>query len=377
MLIDFTVENYRSIREPVTLSLLARNSLSEYSQSLFAFRKDRILSQVMILGANGAGKTSLLKALQAGIQILKNSLTLQPHDRISGLDPFVLDDHSGSKPSRFEYTMVLNGQRFVYGFLADSDQIVGEYLYSYSSSGIRESQSVVFERKQTEYYIPARHRKLQKLIFCTPANRLFLGVAYEFQEPVCQEIFEHLTSGFLPAFPEETERQEEKLLNRLVAGSLHHETLERLMQEADLGIEIENGRHGLSWKEESAGSRRFLVLLALALQALEEGKVMLVDDLEQGLHPLLMGQLTRLFSDPKINTRQAQLVFTAHDPLLLMTGHLRRDQILLVEKDRDTRTTQLYSLADFSPRREENILKNYLIGRYGAIPRVSEAWIDA
>ncbi len=121
-------------------------------------------------------------------------------------------------------------------------------------------------------------------------------------------------------------------------------------------------------EQESAGTQRFLARIGGWMQALENGALLVVDEIEDSLHPLLTRRLIEMVQDRNINKKAAQLIFTTHDAMLLDLNFLRRDQILFTEKNNETCATELYSLASFSPRKGENIRKGYLQGRFGAIP---------
>lgn len=121
-------------------------------------------------------------------------------------------------------------------------------------------------------------------------------------------------------------------------------------------------------EQESAGTQRFFARIGPWLNALDKGGILFVDELEASLHPLLTRRLVTMVQDSQINTNYAQLIFTTHDTTILDLSLLRRDQIWFAEKNPETLGTELYSLWDFSARKDENIEKGYLLGRYGAIP---------
>jgi len=124
----------------------------------------------------------------------------------------------------------------------------------------------------------------------------------------------------------------------------------------------------LQMDQESAGTQRFFARIGGWLQALEAGSLLVVDEIEDSLHPLLTKRLIEMVQDSALNTNGAQLLFTTHDAMLLDLNFFRRDQIWFAEKDDKSCATQVYSLASFSPRKGENIRKGYLQGRFGAIP---------
>jgi hypothetical protein len=118
---------------------------------------------------------------------------------------------------------------------------------------------------------------------------------------------------------------------------------------------------------ESAGTEAFLALLFPALEVIDAGGVLCIDELNSSLHPLLALEIVRLFADPNRNPRASQLIFNTHDVNLLDSSVLRRDEIWFTEKDQEG-SGHLYSLSDFKPRINENFKRGYLQGRYGALP---------
>ena len=118
----------------------------------------------------------------------------------------------------------------------------------------------------------------------------------------------------------------------------------------------------------SFGTVTLLSLAADLLDAMERGQVLAIDEIERSLHPVLLRRLVALFSDREPNDRGAQLIFTTHDLSLMAGDVLRRDQVWFVEKDDETGESELYSLASFSPRKDDSVLNRYLRGAYGAVP---------
>ena len=130
----------------------------------------------------------------------------------------------------------------------------------------------------------------------------------------------------------------------------------------------DNGEAVFDISDESSGTRNLFTLAGVVSDMLEQGKILIIDELDTSLHPLIVRQLVRLFHNRATNTGNAQLVFSTHDSSLLATlGLFRRDQIWLTEKNR-RQETQLIPLSEFSPRTNEAIERGYLSGRYGGIP---------
>ena len=162
--------------------------------------------------------------------------------------------------------------------------------------------------------------------------------------------------------------------NVLVSGSKENPnimTVHRLVDED--GKESE---YSLLMGQESMGTQRFFSRLGMWMEALQNGAVLVVDEIESSMHPLLTRHLIEMVQDTAVNTNHAQLIFTTHDTGLLDLTLLRRDQIWFAEKDEKTMQTDVYALTEFSPRKGENISKGYLQGRYGAIPFIGgmDAW---
>jgi AAA15 family ATPase/GTPase len=129
----------------------------------------------------------------------------------------------------------------------------------------------------------------------------------------------------------------------------------------------------LEWHMESLGTRSWLALLRPLLLALDRGSVVLIDELDASLHPRMVAEVVGMFASPRSNPHGAQLVFTTHDATLLSNlpadRLLDRDEVWLTEKNRDG-ATELYPLTELKPRKDENLERGYLLGRYGAVPRM-------
>jgi hypothetical protein len=148
---------------------------------------------------------------------------------------------------------------------------------------------------------------------------------------------------------------------------VNKKTLDIFMRHPVSGI----GEVALPIKDESSGTQRYFALSGPLYDVLENGWTLFVDELDASLHPLLVRYIVELFHNPQINPKGAQLIFNTHDTTLMDGSLFRRDQIWFVEKDRQG-CSHLYPLLDYSPRKDEALAKGYLLGRYGAIPFLSE-----
>lgn len=122
--------------------------------------------------------------------------------------------------------------------------------------------------------------------------------------------------------------------------------------------------------DESDGTRKLMAIAPAIESVLSKGGLLLVDGIENGLHPAFVEFIVAKFQSKKTNPYGAQIVFTTHDTELLNMELLRKDQLYFVDKNNDAGVSELYSISSFSTRTTENIRKGYLVGKYGAIPNV-------
>ena len=417
MLLEFSVANYLSFRERVTLSLVASKD-TEHPENTFPLsgKSDlSLLKSVGIYGANASGKSNLMNALRFMTRFVLTSASEMQRGDVIEVVPFKLDPKTISEPSEFELVFVAGEERYVYGFTADSKQVHEEWLTATRMTAARRKPRVLFERSPgTEMHFGDSWRgdrlKLQKV---TRPNALFLSVAVQFGNPIAEPVFDYFknTIGTISDRPETTF---EKLYTayRLATDEAFAEYIQRFMKVGDLSIErfsveevplpetemwanlsdkvrqsiladlpdeqkatvrVIKSLHRTSEgsevafdldKEESAGTRRLFALAGPWFQVLDEGLVLLVDELDVHLHPLMTRFLLKLVHSAE---GTPQLIFTTHDSSVLDANLFRRDQIWFVEKD-EFEATKLYSLWDYKSRKDENFGKGYLDGRYGATP---------
>ena len=140
----------------------------------------------------------------------------------------------------------------------------------------------------------------------------------------------------------------------------------------------EDGQTPLPVEVESSGTRTWLEMIGPILTTLRDGRLLVVDELDARLHPILAGHIIKLFQDPRSNPRGAQLVFNSHDVTPLGPNapvRLRRDEIWFTEKDSTTGATSLFPLTEYGRIRDgvDNVERSYLRGRYGAVPFIDES----
>lgn len=409
MLIWFRLANHRSIRDEQVLSLEPGN-VDGSSDRVREAGDLRLLPSVAIYGPNASGKSNVLGGLAFMCHAVVYSHRIFSPEGGVPRQPFAWGDQA-AKPSLFEIAFKIDGVRYEYGFGADDQRFIEEWLYAYPSA----RKQTWFERDGDELkfgeHLHGENRTIEKL---TRPNSLFLSAAAQNRHAQLSPVFRWFAairahnlrtavSGSLQggSSPRETFAQWWTRHPSTPAGRQtgaqrprgHDVRMARfrdLLRAADFGIvdvevvgdaassrrvmvkhRSERDDAWLPLEEESHGTQQVFALAPAALDALASGSPLLVDELEASLHPLLSQKLVEAFHDPRQNPHNAQLLFTTHDTTLLgsLLGSepLRRDQVWLTEKD-DEGATRLYPLTDFRPRKEENLERGYLQGRYGAIP---------
>lgn len=399
MLIQFGTANYMSFKNETVLSACASADKS-HQERLIKTGKDYILPSVVIYGANAAGKSNLFKAIKTAVSYVRDS------DRISNTAiPFLFDETSIDKESKFDFSFIYNNKEYDYGFSILKDRIIDEYLYVYNS----QKPTLIFERSNTvEYkFSTANKKELSQYIDKTDENRLFLSCSAFWNCKQTKDAYMWFKNGISiydsqnldEAFVQEFVKDYSKEMKSFVLDFVNHadlniddfmfrsKKLESISQRMDDYInrtssewnldiihKVKNGEEekliSLPYSMESAGTRKVLSYGPIIRNVFKNGSVLIIDEIDSSLHPSLVRYLIDLFNDSSFNTNGAQLIFNTHDVSLLDQDIFRRDQVYFVEKDNSTGISDLYSLSEFSPRKSEDIRKGYLTGRYGAIPIV-------
>ncbi len=419
MLVQFSVENFRSFKEEAVLSMEASVDKT-HPDNVVTIGKDRIIKTAAIFGANASGKSNIFMALTAGIMIVRNSLLLPPNAPIGGIIPFRFDKEMIGKPTSFKFVFYTGGKKYIYGFSATRERIIEEYLYVYNTS----KPSTIFERERTNKYkftSPTLKTAMQPLQDRTATNKLFLATTAMFNIPETQVPFLWFTNSI------NTYSNDAGILQNQTISSFENDEdfslktfTNRLLREADLNIDdfdfstieisteellqkvpgpLKNvvlsvptnniskeykitTKHSfigdpdvyqMSLDDESFGTRKLFFLSPLLKKVFDTGETVCIDEFDTSLHPMIVIYLVGLFNNPAVNKANAQLIISSHTMDLLSLKILRRDQIYFVDKRRSTGASELYSLDEFSPRIGEDIRKAYLLGRYGSVPTLIES----
>jgi AAA15 family ATPase/GTPase len=417
MLLDFTVENFRSIKGAETLSAVAASKSKgkpSNSESRRRVKSDDEIAQpfhiegwdidvlpvIAIFGANASGKSNILKALD----YLLDFMVRGNDDRDRGLQliPFKLDKLNEQNPSCFNLRTAFNGNIYTYSLFLNSNQILLEKL-SYALSSTKRER-LLFSRTWNELNkefdwkngsdFAGSHHQLERSL---SDNEPFMSILSRLKIEVIQPLVRWILTSQGGKYWGQQE-MDISFLNAVWAGHSNHlpltEVLERtknLLLKFDTGlddIEIRqteknfqlyashktNDSNSIFWKfeEESMGTQKlFSLVYRMQLMFVVESSLMTADELGSNIHPNITHEIVRLFHNPKTNPKRTQLIFTSHDNTLQKNNLLRRDQIWFTQK-RSDQSTGLYPLSDFKVRNDLAIDKAYLDGRFGAVPFISD-----
>ncbi|MGZ0655481.1 AAA family ATPase [Coraliomargarita sp. W4R53] len=429
MLLHFSVSNYRAFRGLQSLNLTASNADKSLPQNLIepnllGLKGKRWVKAAGVYGANASGKSTLLQALGALAGLVRTSAkTTDPHSPIQQIEPFALDPKAANEPTAFAIVFVNQGVRYEYRVAATRQRIIHESLRSFPKGPerlwfVRDWS----ESEQKHVYSPdspaglPRNRDIETR---TLDNMLYLskGIAEARKElePVFRWFVEHLRFLDLSSDGGVGYNTTMSLLEE--GSAEERQAILQILKHADLGIseagitdvnvrdevkgfdqmpdEIQQqivkhfsknpellhqgsqgAAHPLPWETESAGTQRFYSLIGPWLDVLKKGYTVCIDELETSMHPIMVRELLKLFFNQATNPNNAQIIFTTHNPLLLDTTLLRRDQIWLADKDH-VGEAHLYPLLDYKPRGQESLVRGYMAGRYGAVPFIPDGLLGS
>lgn len=391
MLVDFTVRNYRSIRDEQVFTMVPTKDTSlEGTNVIMTGNKTvpRLLRSAAVFGANASGKSNLIRALSSVSLMVTVSAFEVWDDAGSLFKPFLLDGASPGKPTEFRVTILLDDVPYEYGFSIERNRILSEELLVYKKPKPQKWFKREYNPKtrEDEYYF-GPYLTGQKRIFQdkTKPTTLFLSVAANLGSDDLKPILEWFKSRLRIFGDEERFLPLDSTIDSIM-DSKNKRTIIKLLKAADIHIDeievkgepedpavllyhsVNDTKVPFHIDDESGGTKGLFAMGGLLLEFLEKGTVVVVDELGFNLHPLLLRELVRYFHKPKSNAGNAQLIFTTHDATLLRPLNLfRRDQIWFTHKGWD-QCTELKSLSDLKSRKSENWERYYLDGRYDGVP---------
>lgn len=423
MLLRFSVENYRSIKDKAVLDFEAATYKSlNHDERLLKTDYGEYLPVISINGKNGGGKSNVLRAMWVAVQFIVNAHRTQTEVAEIPVTPFLLDDISRNNPTKFEFDYICEGYRYQYGFAATKKTITEEHLSIWQAGRVR----TIFLREYQNYTFQANKDRgllamIQKAVRC---NQLFLAVSNTLNYQPCisamkwfrskvffsrnyadidegilshyedREMLKYVRDMILRAdigiadmsFGEEVTkdyfdskyrdlsqfiRQLKELLyiDNKKDGSDYYDQIRILLLHTGMGDNNTNKSFPLSLADESDGTVMLMTHAMLLGKALNEGGLCVIDDIETRLHPHLIEYIVKRFQNQEKRTG-AQLLFTTNSIDILERELIGKDQYYFVDKNSRTGITELYSLCDFLEYEDEKIGRAYLIGKYGAVPYI-------
>lgn len=431
MIVEFSVGNYKSFKEVITFSMLATKTRAKDEEldksNVFQVGNISLLKSAAIYGANGSGKSNFIKALRfMRWFVLNSSKGTQTGDSID-VEQFRLSEQTLGEPSLFEMIFISDDRRFRYGFEVDKERVVSEWLFHVP----RKSELTLFIREGDNITVSRTFKEGKNIVDITRPNTLFLSVVAQFNGSLSKTILQwfrrlRVYAGGLQDMPnsrytknliESSKYRDDVLQIMKVLGldpidfviakqpvsiprlpfedsldtfpeelkdiarnllTVREKWQTALLEAQETKIFISRPRYdtqGLVTSfenfdietQESAGTQKIFRLAGSLVDVLKNGKIFIIDELDVRLHPLITCAIIKLFNSNITNSKNAQLVFTTHDTNLLDHDIFRRDQIWFTEKDAQG-ASYMHSLVEYKIRNDAAFEKNYIQGRYGAIP---------
>ncbi len=409
MLLQFTFKNFRSFKDENILDMRAAK-VTELSYHVRKAGKEKVLPITAVYGANASGKSNVIGALSFMVMCVTNSVMFSSENNNTALKfpytdnvRFSLINNNDETYSTFETAFILpNKKRYLYGFKIDKNGFKDEWLKlikannEYNDIIVRKNYKLInYKTKKTKMEVNIKTSlsntslvlslgAMLKDKFLMAVHNWFSNITIiNFGEPLIDIISQSIVSEDLI-----TGKLKNIFLNYLASfdSSIIDYSIEKQLNEGDNGHAYRiythhkmlnnNGIKKLSLQNESSGTQKMITLFMHFHRVIQGGYPIFIDELNAKLHPLLVRLLLNMFSNPETNPNNAQLIFTTHDSWLMKKDILRRDEIWFTNKN-EYGVSELYSLVEFKDdngkniRNDENYEKNYLLGKYGAIPNLS------
>lgn len=410
MLLQFSCSNHRSIKDKVTFSMLS----SESGKRASSIKTLRIAT---IYGSNGSGKSNFINAIDLSKQMVVNSINHQPGQLVTQMPHKLLGTNV---PSWFEYQFIKEGTRFAYGFSVKAGLIDEEYLYFFPNN----RKTNIFERKGLTIVPGSKYKNaftVVKEVF--KENRLFLSCAANYSsvkeiemafrffneditvykpnvdeprqnnwfeysittlenDPVIKSLFIRVLKSLGTGIVDVKTKIETLDIERITEGA--PDPIKNLLRTPEFSqnsipvfhakVVYDKFETDLA-AEESTGIQQLFKIICPLLDILMKGRILFCDEIETGLHESIVKNIIKLFSS-YIPEKNAQLIFSTHDTSLLDSDLFDRDQVWFTQLTEE-RATDLYSLTEIkNVRKDENLAKGYINGKYGAIPMLNANFIN-
>lgn len=348
------------------------------------------------------------------------------------MKPFKLDDYSQNDPTEFEFIYTLDGIRYWYLFSATTKKVYKEYLY-HAPKG---KKSLVFSREGQNYSFTEDKARRKLISKAVAQNQLYFSIACTMNDAACvramrwfreyiyfsrdysdiprqpidysdnpamlKSISDYARAADLgiedmqfeinqkevrelkmpDEIPEDIRNALAQFLQVLSQNSDNSETSLEMNEVKAISMHQGMNKNGekllypLGLEDESDGTRKLMSIAPAIESVLNKGGLLLIDEIEKGLHPLLVNFVIAKFQSKDINREGAQIIFTTHDTELMNLELIRKDQIYFADKRREDGSSELYSISEFGTKTAENIRKGYMVGKYGAIPELDIEEVD-
>lgn len=380
MVLEIRLSNMFSFRDEVTLDLQAAKiqtkKARELEGNLFSVDGEQMLKSVALFGANASGKSNVIKAIRACVNMVRSSHNYNVDTKFA-ISPFKFEDYA-NKPSSFYIRFLLNGVEYEYSFSFMHDEIITETLYYYPNG----RKSLVFSRDESKgtekkdiYEFKTVIKRPFDVADNTSKKTLYISRASQMDREIAQKIFLFFCNDIVLDY---------QVANIDSLDNLFKERKEQMLEvlrTADSDIidfKIQNNAITTFHRtnpsvafdfvtEESEGTKTLFRMMVRMIGIIHEGKMLLVDEIDNSLHTQLVEFVIGMFN----HSDHAQLIYTTHNTHLLNTDFQRRDQVYFVNK-REDGSSDLYSLFDFKDFRDTlDMEKAYLQGRFDAIPYIS------
>lgn len=403
MLLEFHCSNFRSFRSPVLFSMLAGQDDS-HQETLVKFENHRILKSAVVYGANGSGKSNLVKAILFLKQLVLESVSFQPGQLIR------YQPHKGSSENEgscFRLQFIKDGMRYSYDFTQTATGIDEEHLFYYPNG----RQVKIFNRKGNTFQEGDRFKgRFEQCRDVLMPNRLMLSCAANFSAvsevqaafgyfrddlvvysgfgeefwlpyslcnldiyPDKKQKFIHILQGLCPGIRDvQIEKREIKHEHEEMPAARKDDSNNIVVNAVEVRYKakVQYDTFDIPLQEESSGIQRLVEFLCPFIDVIANERTLVCDELESNFHEAIVKKIVEWFAGAQKST--SQLIFTTHDTSILNLDTFRRDQIWFTEMKERERETDLYSLAEIrGVRKEDNVAKGYVSGRYGAIPMLN------
>jgi uncharacterized protein len=411
MLLEFKCGNFRSFKDIVTFSMIGSRINELEESNVNAFGKYKVLKSAVIYGANASGKSNLIKAMSFMKNFVLNFFEKSQITDLIPIDFYKLSKISEKEPSFFEISFIQNLREYRYGFQLTKEKVQSEWLFITG----KKKEITLFKREENDIKIGLLFKEGRGLIEKTRSNVLFLPVVAQFNGLFSKEVIKwfskfNIINGLnddqvIPFSLNFIKNNQSKfLVEKLIKFAdfgidgfdvqsikveekeIPSEIKSKMPKEMEIeGIEMislrtKHTRYDKDQKDdniyfdldksESEGTKKIFALSGPLLNTLSKGKIIVVDEFDARFHPMITKAIISLFNSKINNPHNAQLIFATHDVKLLSNNIFRRDQIWFTEKNKYG-ASDLYSLVEYKVRNDATYEKDYLLGKYGAIPYIA------